>query len=225
MDIKEIQKRLKTAILDADRQAANQIIAEWAGEHGYADSITHILEPTLVRIGLLWDKSGDLSLAQGYVAGKIAEDIMISAAAEKHPEHKETKKGPVVVGNIEDDYHALGRRLVATFLRASGWEVHDLGNDVPADEFVEAAIDTEARVIGVSAMMYTTAMNISEVRKEIDDRGLTGKIQLAVGGAVFKLRPDLVKEVGGDGTTGTAIYAPPLMEKLWRKSVDIESGC
>ena len=216
--IKETRKRLESAILDADRQAANRITDEWAAAHGYEDAVTEILEPTLAKIGDLWDKSGDLSLAQGYVAGKIAEDIMVKAAAQGGTAGDRKKKGPIVIGNIEEDYHALGRRLVSIFLRSSGWKVHDLGNDVPADEFVEEALDAGAKIIAVSAMMYTTAMNIRGVREELEARGLNGKIQLAVGGAVFKLRPELVDEIGADGTTGTAIHTPALMERLWRNA-------
>jgi len=173
--IKEIRKRLETAILDADRQAANQVMDEWAAAQGYDKAVTEILEPTLAEIGLLWDKSGDLSLAQGYVAGKIAADIMVKAAADGKGSG-EKKKGPIVIGNIEEDFHALGRRLVSVFLRSSGWEVHDMGNDVPADEFVEEALDVGAGIIAVSAMMYTTAINIRKVREEIDKQGFRHRV-------------------------------------------------
>ena len=57
-------------------------------------------------------------------------------------------------------------------------------------------------------------MDLHELRKEIDNRGLAGHLKLAVGGAIFKLRPDLVTEVGGDGTAENASNAPLLMEEL-----------
>jgi methanogenic corrinoid protein MtbC1 len=93
-----------------------------------------------------------------------------------------------------------------------------LGNDVLATEFVDKAVELKARVIGISAMMYSTAVNIKKVRDEIDKRKLTNQIKLAVGGAVFRLRPELVAEVGGDGTTGNAMNANLLFEKLWSES-------
>jgi methanogenic corrinoid protein MtbC1 len=67
-------------------------------------------------------------------------------------------------------------------------------------------------------MMLTTAGNIRDLRTELDSRGLSGKIRLAVGGAVFKLRPELVDEVGGDGSAPSAIQAPALIERLWGSS-------
>jgi methanogenic corrinoid protein MtbC1 len=105
--------------------------------------------------------------------------------------------------------------MVGVFLRAAGWKVVDLGNDVSPAAFVDAALEHGARVIGISAMMLTTAENIRAVRSELDARGLSGRIRLAVGGAVFKLRPELVREVGGDGTTASAIQAPSLFDRLW----------
>jgi len=140
-------------------------------------------------------------------------------SAEKGPAADKADNGPVIVGNIEDDYHSLGRKLVSVFLQSAGWQVIDLGNDVTAQEFVDKAVETGARVIGVSAMMYTTAENIKRVRDELDRRNLAGNIKLAVGGAVFKFRPELVKEVGGDGTAANGFEAPRLFAELWERSL------
>ena len=74
-----------------------------------------------------------------------------------------------MIGNIEDDFHSLGRQTVCPFLTAAGWEVHDLGNDVPAEQFLDKALEVNASVIGVSAMMQTTALNIRKLRAMIDD--------------------------------------------------------
>ncbi|GAB1484745.1 hypothetical protein MASR2M78_35630 [Treponema sp.] len=122
-----------------------------------------------------------------------------------------------VIGNIEDDYHSIGRRMVATLLRMDGWLVKDLGNDVLAKAFVDEALRMEASVIGVSAMMLTNAQNIRKVRKEIDNRKLENKIKLAVGGAIFVMRPELADEVGGDGTAINAIECPMLFNRLLAK--------
>jgi methanogenic corrinoid protein MtbC1 len=72
-------------------------------------------------------------------------------------------------------------------------------------------------------MMLTTAENIRAVRAELDARGLPGRIRLAVGGAVFKLRPELVREVGGDGSAPSAIQAPALFDRLWAESLEGEA--
>lgn len=200
-------------VLDAERERAVSMLLEFAGDRGFHAAVNDLLEPVLERVGEAWCRER-ISLAQGYVAGKIAEEVLL-AAASSHGDLRLDVKGPVVLGNVEDDYHSLGRKMVAVFLRAAGWKVIDMGNDVAAPDFVDAAVEHGARVIGVSAMMLTTAENIRAVRAELDARGLSGRIGLAVGGAVFKLRPELVHEVGGDGTVASAIQAPALFDRLW----------
>jgi methanogenic corrinoid protein MtbC1 len=86
----------------------------------------------------------------------------------------------VVIGNIEDDFHSLGRRIVVSFLQSAGWEVHDLGNDVAAESFLDNALAVKAGIVGTSAMTQTTALNIRKLRSLIDMRGLSGQIKLAV---------------------------------------------
>jgi methanogenic corrinoid protein MtbC1 len=211
--IEETRRRLLAAILDADRARAAALLADWGEERGTETVAAEILEPTLESIGSLWDGGAqNISLAQAYVAGKVAEDFLIAAAGrtwESRP-----VAGVAVIGNIEDDFHSLGRRMVGIFLASAGWKVYDLGNDVLADAFVETALEVGASVVGASAMMYATAMNIASIRDEIDRRNLGSAIKIAAGGAVFKLRPELLAEVGADGSSGNAIQAPALFSRL-----------
>ncbi len=207
-------------ILEGNLRSATSLVEKWANIHGYDRAVTEILEPALNLFGEKWGSSEDFSLAQGYVAGKVAENIMVKAIDSLPADSSQAvTKGPIVIGNIEDDHHALGRKLVSIFLRHAGWEICNLGNDVLPVEFVDKAEEVNAPIIAVSAMMYTTAMNIKKLRQEIDNRGLKGRILLAVGGAVFLQRPELVEIVGGDGTSPNAIKAPVLMEQLLERAV------
>ena len=203
------QRKLYEKILNADRIGAAELLQESAEEMGYEDTLKTILEPTLKEIGKKWKM--ELSLAHGYVAGKIAEDFLLKANLSKDLSNTPKKKGTIVLGNIEDDYHALGRRMLKTFLTSANWEVYDLGNDILASEFVDKAIEIDAQIIGASAMMYSTALNILKLRKEIDERGCKDKMLLAVGGAIFNLRPELVFELGGDISAKNAMEADAVL--------------
>ena len=217
MNIKEL---LIERIHLGDRPGANALLDAWASEHGYERLLAEVLDPTLILIGEEWRSSDTFTLSQVYIAAKVTEDVLCKIVARrKSPSEGRPPKGPVIIGNIEEDFHALGRRMVGTFLRTDRWIVHDLGNDVPPAEFVDKALEVGARVIGVSAMMMTTARTIKRVREEIDRRGLTGQIQLAVGGAIFRICPGLVEEVGGDGTAANALAAGGLFDRLWEASV------
>lgn len=211
MDLTIAQRSLLEAILVGDQMSAVLQLDRLAEDYQYQRTITEVLEPVLEEIGNRW-VAERISLAAGYLAGKIAEDTLKKALACQ--EVVPGNKGPVVIGNVEDDYHSLGRKMVGIFLQTAGWKVIDLGNDVMAEDFVDAAVQHGAPLIGASAMMFTTAMNIKKIRQKIDARGMKGQIQLAVGGAVFKIRPELVEEVGGEGTAVTAVEAPRLMERL-----------
>lgn len=219
---RDAQEQLLACMLAANRKEANLLVDNWAAQNSYEHAVNDLLEPALQKFGGIWAGNEDVSLAQGYIAAKIAEDIMLKAAQTGSAiDGEQVLKGPIVVGNIEDDYHALGRKLVATFLRADGWQVIDLGNDVLPETFVDTALETGAKVIGVSAMMYVNAVNIQKLRIQIDRRNLTGKIQLAVGGAVFILHPELVAKVGGNGTARNALAAPALIKHLWAQATAV----
>lgn len=212
--LSELRPVLYRCVLEADRTGAAALLDRIVEERGFRVAIAELLEPTLRMVGERFAKDR-LSLAQGYVAGKIAEDLLATIDASAYPaEGAASERKSAVLGNAEDDYHALGRRMVSAFLRVDGWRVEDLGNDVLAGAFVDRAEETGAKVIGVSAMMLTNALNISKIREELERRNLSGRIKLAVGGAVFAMRPDLVSEVGGDGTAATAMDAPALFRAL-----------
>jgi len=195
---------LISCMMNADREAAQSLVNK-ALEHGFTTDgiINSILEPALKIVGTLWGER-QVTMAQAYVGAKISEDILLRCLPDGKLSAIMEPKGIVVIGNIEDDYHSLGRRMISTFLQASGWIVHDLGNDVLAEDFVNTACEVGAHIVGASAMMHTTALNIRKIRDLIDKRNLSHTIKLAVGGAVFNWRPELVKEVGGDGTAGNA---------------------
>lgn len=214
MDTEKLKQQLKD-LIDLGKKDESVAMLFEAGEiHGARSVVREVLEPVLVEFGELWMR-GKRSLAHGYLCGKIAEELflLIKQSLSGQKDFTE-KRGSIVIGNIEDDFHPLGRKLVVTFGEAEGWNLIDLGNDVPAQQFVDSALENEVGIIAVSAMMYSTAKNISKVRKEIDSRGLSNTIKLAVGGAVFQLNPDLVEEVGGDGTAPNAFLASDLFKKL-----------
>jgi methanogenic corrinoid protein MtbC1 len=213
-DNEKIRGELFGFILEADRRGAAELLGTQVSLMGFPVVIKEIINPVLHTVGerFLKDK---LSLAQGYVAGKIAEDLLerLNSSTEGVSSTGQAT-GIAVIGNAEDDYHSLGRRMVGTFLKMAGWKVIDLGNDVLAPTFLDKAEESGASVIGVSTMMVTNARNILKVREEIERRSLVGKMKLAVGGAVFTMRPEMVAEVGGDGTAATAMEAPELFARL-----------
>lgn len=214
MNLEIWSQKLLRAMVAADRAGAGELIGQALDEGHPPDRLlADVLDPALGRLGWLWEQEMT-SLAQTFVAAKIAEDVLLRCLPAGGAMPRRASKGRVVLGNIEDDFHSLGRRIVVSFLQAAGWEVHDLGNDVVAEAFVDKALEVEAAVVGVSAMTQTTALNIRRLRAVIDARGLAAHVKLVVGGAVFNWRPELVAAVGADGTAQSAAGADALCARL-----------
>ncbi|MHB8867977.1 MAG: corrinoid protein [Thermoleophilia bacterium] len=118
----------------------------------------------------------------------LASEAMVAAVAvleENLPaEQKEKQAGIVVLGTIEGDVHDIGKGIVATLMRVYGFEVHDLGRDVPLTTFVEKAQETGANIVGSSALMTTTMVGQKALEKLLKEAGIRGQVKTMVGGAV-----------------------------------------
>jgi 5-methyltetrahydrofolate--homocysteine methyltransferase len=102
--------------------------------------------------------------------------------------------GKVVIGSVQGDLHDIGKNLVGIMLKGAGFEVIDLGNDVSAARFVDAAAESGAPVIGMSALLTTTMSVMQEVVDQVKARGLA--VRTIVGGA--PLSETFAKEIGAD---------------------------
>ncbi len=105
--------------------------------------------------------------------------------------------GRVVLGSVHGDLHDIGKNLVGIMLKGAGFEVIDLGNDVPADRFVDAAVAQGASIIGLSALLTTTMPVMKDVVELVRARGLSGRIKVIVGGA--PVSEAWAREIGADG--------------------------
>ena len=121
-------------------------------------------------------------------------------------------KGTVVMGSVEGDAHDLGRKIVVALLRCASYEVVDLGVDVPAERFVDAARAHGASIIGMGAYMTTTMRNMEPVIAKLYEAGIRGSIKVIVGGAA--VTRDYAERIGADGYAGTAAEAVDLVDRL-----------
>ena len=104
--------------------------------------------------------------------------------------------GKVVIGTVQGDMHDIGKNLVAILLRGAGFELIDLGKDVPPERFVQAAEEHQAGVIGLSALLTTTMPTMRKVIELAKERGIYGKTKIIVGGA--PLSKEYAAEIGAD---------------------------
>jgi 5-methyltetrahydrofolate--homocysteine methyltransferase len=105
-------------------------------------------------------------------------------------------RGKVVIGSVHGDLHDIGKNLVGIMLQGAGFEVIDLGNDVPAERFVDAAVERGAPVIGMSALLTTTMTTMGRVVDLVRERGLADRVKVIVGGA--PVSAEFASEIGAD---------------------------
>jgi 5-methyltetrahydrofolate--homocysteine methyltransferase len=105
-------------------------------------------------------------------------------------------RGTIVLGTVQGDLHDIGKNLVAIMLRGAGYEVIDLGHDVPPEKFVSTARAHRADVIGLSALLTTTMSAMRGVIERVQAEGLAGQVKVIVGGA--PVSADFAREIGAD---------------------------
>lgn len=124
--------------------------------------------------------------------------------------------GTVVIGTVKGDIHEIGKSLVATMLSANGFKVFDLGVDVPTQKFIEKVQETQANILGLSALLTTTMTVQKEVISALQEAGLRNQVKVMVGGAPVTRK--WASDIGADGFAEDAIGAVQVAKQLVGKS-------
>jgi corrinoid protein of di/trimethylamine methyltransferase len=172
-------------------------------EKGYAYGIR--------RVGELWEE-GEFFLPELMKGAQIMQDCLDIIIPHLSKEIGKLSKGIIIIATIEGDIHSIGKTIVATILRAYGYEVIDLGADVPAEKIVESAIEKNADIIGVSALLTTTMMGQKKVIEILKNKNLNKKFKVILGGA--PVTNSWVRECNADGYAENAVEAVKLVESL-----------
>ncbi|MBC7236572.1 MAG: corrinoid protein [Chloroflexi bacterium] len=159
-------------------EVLNTTVAETANEVGERFESGEFFLPHLVLAGNAIEAASNV-LQKGVPEGKLAE------------------KKVIVIGTVEGDMHSLGKNIVAMMLRASGFEVHDLGVDVKSSTFIRRAQEVNADLIGLSCLMTTTLPYQREVIEDLVAQGLRDRFKVIVGGG--PVTSAWAEEIGADG--------------------------
>lgn len=213
--LEKIIEDYNNALFDTDRARAHEVVQN-ALKNGVTpeDIVFKVVSSVLHQSVQVMGKQ-DINLAQHYLTAQIAVEITDAMI----PKFKKKPKieGTVVIGTAAGDLHSLGKRIVAGCLKSLMIEVIDLGVNVSAEEFIEAAIKHDAQIIGVSAMMVHTASGgngAKKVRQLMKEKGLEDRIRLVVGGAPYHFDADLYKNVGADSWAEDGIRAANIIANL-----------
>jgi corrinoid protein of di/trimethylamine methyltransferase len=128
--------------------------------------------------------------------------------------------GTVVIGTVHGDIHEIGKSLVGTMFTANGFKVYDLGVDVPVETFVDRVRDTNADILGLSALLTTTMVVQREVIEALSVAGLRENVKVLVGGAPVSAA--WAQEIGADGYAADAVAAVRLAQQILGQTPDSE---
>lgn len=178
----ELIQELSDAVISCKKDAVLAAVEKTKQVMEPSEIIEKGLSAGMNQVGVLFER-GKLFLPHVMMAAD-AMTAGVKVLEADLPAGAETKKlGVVVNGTVEGDVHDIGKSIVSTMLQSAGFEVHDIGRDVPIKNFVEKAKDVNANMIGLSALMTTTLPGQREVIELLKEEGLREKIKVMVGGA------------------------------------------
>jgi 5-methyltetrahydrofolate--homocysteine methyltransferase len=204
-------QKVYEAVVRGDKENVKAYI-EAALKEGLEPSavVDSYLIPAITHVGDLYDKKEYFLPQLIQSAETMKEAFGYVEPLLKKEESSQKAKAVIVIATVKGDIHDIGKNIVALMLTNYGFEVYDLGKDVSAEEIVREAKDKNARIIGLSALMTTTMMEMKTVVELAKKEGLTAKFM--VGGAV--ITEEFAKEIGADGYSEDAYSAVKLANKL-----------
>ena len=209
----DILAQLTESVVQARQDPARELTAR-ALQAGL-EPLTIIDQGLTPGMRIVGDKfaCGEAFIPHLVMAGRTMKGAMELLAPElKRRSQTATRAGVAVIGTVKGDIHEIGKSLVGIMLTASGFEVHDLGVDVPVEAFIAKARETGANLVGLSALLTTTMVVQRRIIEALEKDGLRAKVRVMVGGAPVKA--SWAEEIGADGYAEDANGAVDLAKRL-----------
>jgi methanogenic corrinoid protein MtbC1 len=212
----DIAQRLSSALTQGDKEAAvaatQQALAQGVAP---VSLVQEVIVPALTEVGRQFENL-DIFLPELMAAGEAGNACtdLIEQAILKSGSQMQSE-GTVVIGTVKGDIHDIGKNIVASLLKAQGFKVVDLGKDVPAARFLEAAETNHADLIAASALMSITRAGARDVAILLRDRDMQSQYFYIVGGG--SITQEYADEIGADGFSETGSGAVELAKSLMAK--------
>ena len=156
-------------------------------------------------------KAGDMFIPEVIMSARAMQSG-IDLVKEELVDFEMPTSGKVLIGTVKGDLHDIGKNLVAIMLESSGYTVVNLGVDIPAEKFAEAVKEHQPQVVGLSALLTTTMLEMKETIDYLKEEGLRDEIKVIIGGA--PVTDDFSTEIGADGYAPDGGSAVELVQRL-----------
>ena len=205
--------QLRDAVINGHAKAAASLTADaLASGLGAQEIVDTALIPAMDEAGRLFDQ-GEFFVPELLVAAramKAAQALITPLLAAAGA----ASRGKIVIGTVKGDLHDIGKNLVVALLQGGGFEVVDLGADVSPESFVAAVRDHAPDVVGLSALLTTTMLQMQQTIRALGEAGLRDRVKVMVGGAPITDR--FARDCGADGYADNAATAVALARTLVR---------
>ena len=208
----ELLEKLSECVVEMEDEEVVDVANEYV-ESGYP-ALDGIMEGLVDGM----NKASDLYDAEEYFVTDLllCSDAMYSGIDILKPhlpvEENKGEKLKIVIGVVEGDTHDIGKNLVKIMLDTAGFEMYDLGRDVPLDNFVDKAIEVGASLICMSTLMTTTMDGMRIVIEKLKEKGIRDNVKVMVGGSPISQK--YANEIGADGYSANAVGAVKLAKRL-----------
>lgn len=180
---------------------ANEVATSDVGVEGF---YLQVVQPLMTRVGTLWE-NGHLSVAQEHLASSIVSRVMAALYASRDVPTR--RAGTAMVTSAMNEFHEIGAWMVADLLELKGWKVTYLGANTPVDECLTLLRELRPDVLAVSVTMPFNLVHAKSLIETIRKDPAVGSIKIMVGGPLFSDQPDLIRELGADGSARDAAGA------------------
>jgi methylmalonyl-CoA mutase cobalamin-binding domain/chain len=170
----------------------------------------------MVEVGKRFE-SGDCFISELVMCGKMFKWTMTYLSPLLGSREEKASKGIVVIGTVKDDIHDIGKNIVVTLLQGAGYQVVDLGVDVPSENFVKAVRESGARIVGLSALLSFTYPRMTEVVEALKKAGLRDNVTVIIGGS--PCNEEVRRLVGADYYANHAPTGVRICEEIYGKRV------
>ena len=215
-DDQDVLRRSFAAVVAGDEELVKKIVQEAIEKNvDPLELIEKALIPGIREVGEKFERM-ELFLT-GMMLSADAMKAGMNLLLPRIPKDKIPKRGTVVVGTVKGDIHEIGKNVLSALLIANGFDVHDLGSDIPASAFVRKAEEVNADIIAASALMTTTLPSQKDILDYLKSTGKRDKYLVLVGGGPASA--EWAEEIGADGYAETAVEGASLAtKKLQEKS-------
>jgi len=209
----DILERLANSVLEGNSEAAKTAVADALANHvDPLEAVENGLAKGLRDVGRRFE-AGEMFLMQLILSGEAMKTGLELLKPEMLKQKKQLAvSGRFLIATVEGDIHDIGKSIVAAMLTAEGFDVVDLGVDIPDKVFVEKTKELKPDILGLSALMTTTRTKQRDVIEALKRAGVRNDVKVIVGGAT--VTPEWAKEIGADAYGEDAIDATKKTRQL-----------